>query len=89
MTSKAKPTNMRVLQILLLLIIAVRVNSDGIPFDFCSDNDDCPLNATCVKVNDESRCVCDGKLYPFIPPIKDPEVVMFLCTRRYMFLCMH
>nr|XP_022312419.1 slit homolog 2 protein-like isoform X1 [Crassostrea virginica] len=71
---------MRVPQILLLLIIAVRVNSDGIPFVFCSDNDDCPLNATCVEVNDESGCVCDGKLYPFIPPIKVAEDVMFLCT---------
>ena len=89
MTSKRKPTNMRVPQILLLLIIAVRVNSDGIPFVFCSDNDDCPLNATCVEVNPESGCVCDGKLYPFIPPIKVAEDVMFLCTRRYMFLCMH
>ena len=92
MTSKAKPTNMRVLQILLLLIIAVRVNSDGKTFSLCRNDGDCPQNATCVHVEvgaGDFECECDEKLYPFVPPVKVGEDEMILCTRRYMYLCMH
>ncbi|XP_078327939.1 transmembrane cell adhesion receptor mua-3-like [Crassostrea virginica] len=71
---------MRVLQILLLLIIAVRVNSDGEPFRACTDDDDCPLNSTCVNLSGELVCKCDGKFYPFVLPVKVPEDAMFLCT---------
>ena len=89
MTSKAKPTNIRVLQILLLLIIAVRVNSDGETFGDCTDDDDCPQNATCVEVEERLKCECDGKFYPFALPVKVLKDAMFRCTRRYMYSCMH
>ena len=89
MTSKAKPTNIRVLQILLLLIIAVRVNSDGEPFKECTDDDDCPLNSTCVNLRGVLECKCDGKFYPFVLPVKVAKDAMGLCTRRYMYLCVH
>ena len=80
---------MRVLQILLLLIIAVRVNSNGEPFNDCLDDDDCPQNATCVEVEERLTCECDEKLYLFVPPVKVGEEVLPLCTRRYMYLCVH
>nr|XP_022310827.1 delta-like protein 1 [Crassostrea virginica] len=74
---------MRVLQILLLLIIAVRVNSDGKTFSVCRNDGDCPQNATCVHVEvgaGDFECECDEKLYPFVPPVKVGEDEMILCT---------
>ena len=89
MTSKAKPTNMRVPQILLLLIIATCVKSDGEPFGECLKDDQCPLNGTCVGNNGDSKCECDEDFYPYDAPVEVEGDPMVLCTRRYMYLCMH
>ena len=79
---------MRVLQILLLLIIAVRVNSDGETFGDCTDDDDCPQNATCVEVGEgELECECEENFSPYDSPVAVEGVAMVLCIRRY--LCMH
>nr|XP_022312418.1 protein delta homolog 1-like [Crassostrea virginica] len=72
---------MSVLQILLLLIIAVRVNSDGETFGACTDDDDCPQNATCVEVGEgELECECEENFSPYDSPVAVEGDAMVLCT---------
>nr|XP_022303559.1 adhesive plaque matrix protein 2-like [Crassostrea virginica] len=71
---------MRVPQILLLLIIATCVKSDGEPFGECLDDDQCPLNGTCVGENGDAKCECDEDFYPYDAPVEVEGDPMVLCT---------
>ena len=87
MTSKAKPTNMRVPQILVLLTITVCVEPDGKSFGACRGDDDCPQNATCVIMySNMGNCECDEDFYPYDSPVAVEGNAMVLCTRRYLYM---
>ena len=77
---------MRVLQILLLFIIAVCVKTDGEPFDNCTEDDECPQNATCNDLSSSGQCECDEEFIPYDSPVEFEGDAMIFCTRRY--LCM-
>ena len=84
---------MSVLQILLLLIIAVRVNSDGETFGDCTDDDDCPQNATCVEVDAWKReCECEENFSPYDSPVAVEGVAfahvgIYACTYTTHVIC--
>ncbi|XP_022336366.2 uncharacterized protein LOC111132813 isoform X1 [Crassostrea virginica] len=81
MTSKAKPTNMRVPQILVLLTITVCVEPDGKSFGACTVDDDCPQNATCVIMySNMGNCERDEDFYPYDSPVAVEGNAMVLCT---------
>ena len=85
MTSKAKPTNMRVPQILVLLTITVCVEPDGKSFGACRVDDDCPQNATCGRyIMYRGNCECDEDFYPYDSPVTVEGNAIVLCTRRYL-----
>ena len=63
------------------------MKSDGKPFDDCTDDDQCPQNATCNdEMTSSGQCECDEEFFPYDSPVELEGDAMILCTRRY--LCM-
>ncbi|XP_078312931.1 uncharacterized protein LOC111102417 [Crassostrea virginica] len=77
---------MRGPQILLLFIFVVCVKSVIQPtptFYECDDNDDCPLNASCITDPDPDACKCDDGYYPYDSGVGvggDPYTFCALCV---------
>ena len=84
MTSTAKPTNMRVLQILLLITIVVGVKSQS--FGTCTTNAGCPPEAKCIEDSDGNgdKCECNTGFYAYDTGVEVEGNPQTMCTRKYL-----